>query len=101
MRPLLPAGAGYETCTAADSDLNCNPYLHNGEESIKQIDSLNKSLGAVAKETGQAPQLFHSGVSAFRRHSTVILQMYHYILDGHHWENVILANPYGCKYSEK
>lgn len=51
-----------------------NSYLHNGEESVKQIDSLNKSLGAVAKETGQAPELLHSGVSAFRRHSTVILK---------------------------
>lgn len=51
-----------------------NSYLHNGEESVKQIDSLNKSVGAVAKETGQAPELLHSGVSAFRRHSTVILK---------------------------
>lgn len=54
-------------------------YLHDGEESVKQIDSLNKGLGAVAKETGQAPQFLHSGVSTFRRHSTVILKMHHYI----------------------
>lgn len=57
--------------------LHLNSYLHNCEESVKQIDSLNKSLGAVAKETGQAPQFFHSGVSAFCRHSTVILKMHH------------------------
>lgn len=51
-----------------------NSYLHNGEESVKQIDRLDKSLGAVAKETGQAPQFFHSTVSAFCRHSAGILK---------------------------
>lgn len=51
-----------------------NSYLHDGEESVKQIDSLNKSLGPVAKETGQAPQFLHSGVPAFCRHSAVILE---------------------------
>lgn len=51
-----------------------NSYLHNSEESVKQIDSLDKSLGAVAKETGQAPQFFHSAVSAFCRHSAGILK---------------------------
>jgi len=51
-----------------------NSYLHNSEKSVKEIDSLNKGLSAVAKETGQAPQLFHSAVSAFCRYSAVILK---------------------------
>lgn len=57
-----------------------NSYLHNCEESVKQIDSLNKGLGAVAKETSQAPQFFHCGVSAFCRHSTVTLKKHNYML---------------------
>lgn len=57
-------------------------YLHNCEESVEQVDSLNKGLGAVAKETGQAPQFFHSGVSAFCRNSAVILKMQYVALDG-------------------
>lgn len=54
-----------------------NAYLHNSEESIQKINSMNKCLGAVAKETGQAPQLFHSAVSAFWRNCTAILKMHH------------------------
>lgn len=49
-------------------------HLHNGEEPVQNIDSLNKSLGAVAKETGQAPQILHFGVSALWRYSIVALK---------------------------
>lgn len=41
---------------------------------------MNKCLGAVAKKTGQAPQFFHSAVSAFWRDCTAILKMHRNIM---------------------
>lgn len=39
-------------------------YPHHRQESVQKVHSQDKSLCAVTKEAGQAPQVLHFGISA-------------------------------------